>query len=119
MSEKLAIDGGTPVRETCLPYGRHCIDEADRNAVDAVLRGDWLTTGPMVSKFENLVKDYTSVEEAIAVNTGTAALHSAMWAAGVGEGDEVIVPAISFVASANCVLYQGAKPVFADFHPIL
>lgn len=117
MSEKLAIDGGTPVRATCLPYGRHCIDEADRNAVDAVLRGDWLTTGPMVSKFENLVKDYTSVEEAIAVNTGTAALHSAMWAAGVGEGDEVIVPAISFVASANCVLYQGAKPVFADLSP--
>lgn len=114
MNEKLAIEGGTPVRKTCLPYGRHIIDEADRNAVDAVLRGDWLTTGPMVAKFENIVSEYTSVKEAVAVNTGTAALHSAMWAAGIGAGDEVIVPAISFVASANCVLYQGAKPVFAD-----
>lgn len=117
MVARLAIDGGVPVRPDFLPYARHSIDDADRLAVDRVLRGDWLTTGPKVKQFESVVGTYVGVNEAIAVNTGTAALHSAIWAAGIKPGDEVIVPAISFVASANCVLYLGAKPVFADLSP--
>lgn len=100
-----------------LPYARQCIDDDDRLAVDSVLRSNWLTTGPMVKEFEEAVTQYTGAAEGVAVNTGTAALHAAMWAAGVGPGDEVIVPAISFVASANCVLYVGATPVFADLSP--
>jgi perosamine synthetase len=114
---KLAIDGGNPVRETLLPYARQCVDEDDRLAVDAVLKSDWLTTGPKVKEFESAVAQYTGATECVAVNTGTAALHAALWAAGIGAGDEVIVPAISFVASANCVLYVGATPVFADLSP--
>lgn len=114
---KLAVDGGTPVRASMLPYARQCIDDDDRLAVDSVLRSNWLTTGPMVKEFEEAVTQYTGAAEGVAVNTGTAALHAAMWAAGVGPGDEVIVPAISFVASANCVLYVGATPVFADLSP--
>lgn len=114
---KLAVEGGSPVRQTMLAYARQCIDDDDRRAVDAVLRGDWLTTGPMVKQFEDVVSAYTGAREGVAVNTGTAALHAATWAAGIGPGDEVIVPAISFVASANCVLYMGATPVFADLSP--
>lgn len=114
---KLAIDGGTPVRNTFLPYAKQTIDEDDRRAVDAVLTSDWLTTGPMVQAFETGIANYTGAREGVAVNTGTAALHAATWAAGIGSGDEVIVPAISFVASGNCVLYMGAKPVFADLAP--
>lgn len=114
---KLALEGGTPVRATMLPYARQWIDEEDRCAVESVLRSDWLTTGPMVKKFETAVTNYTGAPEGIAVNTGTAALHAAIWAAGIGPGDEVIVPAISFVASANCALYVGATPVFADLSP--
>jgi UDP-4-amino-4,6-dideoxy-N-acetyl-beta-L-altrosamine transaminase len=117
MTSKLAIEGGTPVRETMLPYARQCIDEDDRLAVDSVLKSNWLTTGPMVKEFEAAVANYTGAAEAVAVNTGTAALHAAVWAAGIGPGDEVIVPAISFVASANCALYVGATPVFADLSP--
>ena len=116
---KLALEGGTPVRASMLPYARQCIDDDDRLAVDSVLRSNWLTTGPMVKVFEEAVTQYTGAGEGVAVNTGTAALHAAMWAAGVGPGDEVIVPAISFVASANCVLYVGATPVFADLSPCL
>jgi perosamine synthetase len=112
--EKLAIEGGTPVRSKMLNYGRQSIDEADIQAVVRVLKGDWLTTGPMVSAFENAVAEYVGVKEAVAVNSGTAALHAAAFVAGIGPGDEVIVPPITFVASANCVLYMGGKPVFAD-----
>lgn len=117
MKEQLAVFGGTPVRETLLPYARQSIDEADKEAVNTVLNGDWLTTGPMVKKFEETVCTYTGAKEAIAVNTGTAALHAAVSAANIGPGDEVIVPAISFVATSNCVLYRGATPVFADLSP--
>lgn len=114
---KLAIDGGLPVRQAMLPYARQCIDDDDRLAVDSVLKSNWLTTGPKVVEFEAAVARYTGAAEAVAVNTGTAALHAALWAAKIGPGDEVIVPAISFVASANCVLYVGATPVFADLSP--
>jgi perosamine synthetase len=97
-----------------LPYGRQTIDEADRKAVNDVLRGDWLTTGPAVSAFETVLCQSTGARRAVAVNSGTAALHAATAAIGIEPADEVIVPAISFVASANCVLYRGGKPVFAD-----
>ena len=114
MSRRLAIDGGRPIRKTLLPYGRHWIAEDDIAAVASVLRSDWLTTGPAVAEFERVFATATGAASAVAVSSGTAALHAAMFALGVGEGDEVIVPAMTFAATANCVLYQGATPVFAD-----
>jgi UDP-4-amino-4,6-dideoxy-N-acetyl-beta-L-altrosamine transaminase len=117
MGEKLAILGGIPVRQTMLPYGHQSVDEADIQAVVEVLRGDWLTTGPAVSAFEKAMAGYVGAKEAVVVNSGTAALHAAAFAAGIGPGDEVIVPAITFAASANCVLYMGGCPVFADVLP--
>ena len=109
-----AIEGGTPVRNKMLNYGRQSIDEDDIQAVVEILKGDWLTTGPAVIAFEKAVAEYLGVKEAVAVNSGTAALHAATNAAGIGPGDEVIVPPITFVASANCVIYERGKPVFAD-----
>jgi len=117
MASKLALDGGRPVRASLLKYATQCLDEDDRDAVASVLRGDWLTTGPTVAAFEQALCEYSGARGAVAVNTGTAALHAATCAAGVGPGNEVIVPAISFVASANCVLYQQGIPVFADLSP--
>ena len=113
----LAIDGGKPVRTSLLPYGHQSIDSADIQAVINVLNGDWLTTGPFVQKFERAVAGYLGATEAVAVNSGTAALHTAAFAAGIGNSDEVIVPALTFVASANCVLYLGGRPIFADILP--
>lgn len=100
-----------------LPYGRHWIDEDDIQAVVRTLRSDWLTTGPAVDEFERAFASYTGARHAIAVANGTAALHAAMFALGVGPGDEVIVPPLTFAATANCVVYQGATPVFADVAP--
>jgi UDP-4-amino-4,6-dideoxy-N-acetyl-beta-L-altrosamine transaminase len=97
-----------------LPYGRQDIDESDIQSVVEILRSDWLTTGPAVERFEEDVCRYTGAEHGIAVANGTAALHAAMFALGIGQGDEVIVPPMTFAASANCVLYQGGTPVFAD-----
>jgi perosamine synthetase len=97
-----------------IPYGRHVIDEDDVAAVVEVLRGDWLTTGPTVDRFEAAFAGYTGAAHAAAVSNGTAALHLAMLAAGIGPGDEVIVPALTFAASANCVRYVGGTVVFAD-----
>ncbi len=114
---RLALDGGRPVRETLLPYARQTVDEDDVKAVGAALTGNWLTTGPTVAAFEQAVAAYVGAREGIAVNSGTAALHAAAFAAGIGAGDEVIVPAITFAASANCVLYLGGRPVFADVQP--
>ena len=111
---KLAIDGGSPTRSLMLPYSRQTIDAADRLAVDEVLNSNWLTTGPKVEEFETKLSQYTGSPYCSAVSSGTAALHLALLSAGIGPGDEVIVPAISFVASANCVLYVGATPIFAD-----
>jgi len=117
MGAKLAIDGGTPVRETMLPYGHQWVDEADVQAVVEALRSDWLTTGPKVREFEERVAEYVESREAVAVNSGTAALHVAAFAAGVGRGDEVITTPLTFAASANCVLYLGGRLVFADVCP--
>jgi UDP-4-amino-4,6-dideoxy-N-acetyl-beta-L-altrosamine transaminase len=97
-----------------LPYGRQTITEPDIEAVLAVLRSDWLTTGPKVPEFEQALAEFVGVRHAVVVNSGTAALHCAMAAIGVTSGDEVIVPSISFVATANCVVYCGGTPVFAD-----
>src|SRR5690349_10162950 len=112
--ERLAIEGGTPVRAGTLPYGRHHINEADIAAVIATLKSDWLTTGPKVRQFEESFARSVGAKDAVAVSSGTAALHTVVHALGIGPGDEVIVPALTFAASANCVLYSGATPVFAD-----
>jgi perosamine synthetase len=114
---KLARHGGEPVRPTLLPYGRQTIDDDDLAAVLEVLRSDWLTTGPRVAEFERCFADVVGAREAVAVSNGTAALHAAVYALGIGAADEVIVPALTFAASANCVVYQGGVPVFADVEP--
>jgi perosamine synthetase len=100
-----------------IPYGRQCIEEDDIQAVAQVLRSDFLTTGPKAAEFEKTVAEYTGARHAVAISNGTAALHAACLAAGIGEGDEVITSAITFAASANCALYCGGKPVFADIDP--
>lgn len=115
--EKLAIFGGTPVRSQKIFYGRQWLDEADIEAVSEVLKSDYLTCGPQVTNMENALCDYTGAKYAVAVSNGTAALHCACIAAGIGSGDEVITTPITFAASANCALYCGARPVFADINP--
>lgn len=110
----LAIDGGTPVRDTLLPYAKPLLSDTDRKAVNEVLHTDWLTTGPRVGEFEQAFAQRVDAKEAVAVNSGTAALHAAYAAAGIGKDDEVIVPAMTFAATANAALYLGARPVFAD-----
>ncbi|MEX2269876.1 MAG: UDP-4-amino-4,6-dideoxy-N-acetyl-beta-L-altrosamine transaminase [Vicinamibacterales bacterium] len=114
---KLAIDGGVPVRERRLPYGRQWITQRDVDAVVATLQSDWLTTGPKVDEFEKALASKAGTAHAVVVSSGTAALHAAAHAAGVGKGDEVIVPAITFAATSNCALYEGATPIFADVDP--
>ncbi|MBN1661432.1 MAG: UDP-4-amino-4,6-dideoxy-N-acetyl-beta-L-altrosamine transaminase [Anaerolineae bacterium] len=111
---QLAIDGAEPVRPALLPYGRQAVDDADILAVEQVLRSDWLTTGPKVDEFERAWAERVGARHAVAVNSGTAALHAAAFAAGVGPGVEVIVSCMTFAASANCVLYLGGRPVFVD-----
>lgn len=115
--EILAINGGKPVRDELLPYGRQWINNEDINAVVRVLMGDFLTTGPTIREFEESFADKVNAKYAVAVSNGTAALHAACYAAGIREGDEVITTPITFAASANCILYQGATPVFADIDP--
>lgn len=115
--QDLAIEAVTPARKLLLPYGRQWVDEDDIAAVVDVLRSDWLTTGPKVAEFEQAFAQFTGVCEAVAVSNGTAALHAAMHAIGIGPGDEVIVPPMTFAATANCVVYQGGTPVFADVEP--
>src|ERR1700675_3691957 len=112
--ELLAVDGGTPVRKTMLPYGRQSISEDDIQAVVDVLRSDWLTTGPKVAEFEEALAACVGAKYAVAFSSGTAALHGAVFAAGLKPGDEAITSPLTFAATANCVLYQGATPVFAD-----
>jgi perosamine synthetase len=97
-----------------IPYGRQSIDENDIQAVVEVLKSDWLTTGPKVQEFEQAIADYVGAKYAVAVSNGTAALHATMYALGIGAGDEVIVPPMTFAASANCVVYQGGTPIFVD-----
>src|SRR5580698_8255341 len=110
----LAIDGGTPVRKTLLPYGHQSIGEDDIQSVVDVLRSDWLTTGPKVAEFEEAFAARVGAKYAVSFSSGTAALHGAAFAAGLKPGDEAITTPMTFAATANCVLYQGATPVFAD-----
>ena len=112
--ETLAIHGGTPVRGKLLPYGRQSLDDADIRAVVAVLKSDWLTTGPKVGEFEERFAAWVGARHAVSFSSGTAALHGAAFAAGLGPGDEAITTPLTFCATANCILYQGATPVFAD-----
>lgn len=100
-----------------LPYGRHSIDEDDIEAVAQVLRGDWLTTGPMIEAFEAALCEVTTASHAVVCSSGTAALHIALAGVGVGAGDHVIVPAVTFAATANAARYIGAIPVIADVDP--
>lgn len=100
-----------------IPYGRQTIEDDDVAAVLEVLRSDWLTTGPKVGEFESAFAEKVGAAHAVAVSSGTAALHCAMYALGIKPGDEVIVPAMTFAASANCVVYLGATPVFSDVDP--
>lgn len=103
-----------PIRKAYLPYGKQWIDEEDINAVIAVLKSEYLTTGPAVGEFEKAVATYVGAKYAVAFTNGTAALHGACFAADIGVGDEVITTSMTFAASANCVLYQGGTPIFAD-----
>jgi perosamine synthetase len=100
-----------------IPYGRQSIDEEDIQAVVEVLRSDWLTTGPKVDEFERAFADFVGAKEAVAVCNGTAALHATIHALGIEPGDEVIVPPITFASTANCIVFQGGVPVFADVDP--
>ncbi len=113
----LAINGGKSVRDTYLPYAQQWVDEEDVGEVVKVLKSDFLTTGPKIEEFEKRFADYVGAKYAVSISNGTAALHAACFAAGINEGDEVITSPITFAASANCVLYQGGKPAFADINP--
>ena len=114
MKEKLAINGGMPVRNEKIYYGRQWVDDDDARAVKEALQSDFLTCGPRVGELENALAGYVGAKYAVAVSNGTAALHCACIAASIKSGDEVITTPLTFAASANCILYCGAKPVFAD-----
>src|SRR5579864_7935617 len=115
--EALAIHGGIPARCTLLPYGRQTIDDDDIQAVVETLRSDWLTTGPKVGEFEDAFAAWVGAKYAVSFSSGTAALHGAAFASGITNGDEAITSPLTFAATANCVLYQGGTPVFADVSP--
>lgn len=100
-----------------IPYGKQYIDEDDIQAVINVLRSDWITQGPKIEEFERALSEYCGAKYAVAMNSGTSALHIACLASNVKEGDEVITSPVTFVASANCAVYCGARPVFADIDP--
>ncbi len=100
--------------ERYVPYGRQLIEDDDIAAVTAALRSDYLTTGPLVGEFEKALADVAAARHAVAFNSGTAALHAAYDALGIGPGDEVVTSPLTFAATANAALYCGARPVFAD-----
>jgi len=113
--DKLALFGGPPVRATApLPYAHQTIEADDLAAVTEALASDWITQGPTVARFERALAERAGVKHAVAVANGTAALHAACWAAGLGPGDDAITTPLTFAATANAVVYQGARPVFAD-----
>jgi dTDP-4-amino-4,6-dideoxygalactose transaminase len=114
MNGKLAINGGKPVRKEFLPYGHQNITDNDINAVVEVLKSDFITQGPKIAEFEKIVAKYCNAKYAVAFSSGTAALHGAAYVAGIKKNKEVITSPNTFVASANCVLYQGGVVKFAD-----
>ncbi|MGR3176002.1 MAG: UDP-4-amino-4,6-dideoxy-N-acetyl-beta-L-altrosamine transaminase [Candidatus Scalindua sp.] len=97
-----------------IPYGRQSVDEKDVAAVCSVLRSDWLTQGPKIKQFEELLAEYCGAEYCVVFNSGTSALHAAYFTAGLNKDDEFVTSPVSFVATANAGLYLGAQPVFAD-----
>ncbi len=113
VGERSTDNGERPL----IPYGRQLIDDDDIAAVVETLRSDWLTTGPKVAEFEEKFAAFAGAKAAVAVNSGTAALHAAMYAIEIGPGDEVILPPMTFAATANCVVYQGGTPVVVDVEP--
>lgn len=106
------------MRKDYLPYGKQWLENDDIEAVINVLKSDYLTTGPTIANFEQKVANYVGAKYAVAFSNGTAALHGACFAAGIGEGDEVITTPITFAASANCVSYEGGTVVFADINEV-
>lgn len=113
---KPAIEGGMPVRNKKIYYGHQYLDQSDYDAVVEVLKSDYLTCGPKINELEDKLCELTGAKYAVVCSNGTAALHMAAMAAGLGEGDELITTPITFAASANCALYVGATPVFADIN---
>lgn len=105
------------MRDSFLPYGRQSISQEDIDAVCDVLKSDWLTTGPKIADFESDFASFVGTKEAVAISNGTAALHATMFALSIGKGDEVIVPTMTFAATANAVVFQGGTPVFVDSDP--
>ena len=116
MNQGLALYGGSPVRAKFLPYGCQILDDGDVQTVVEVLRSDWITTGPKVAEFEEAFAEYVGARFGVSFSSGTAALHAAAFAAELGPGDEVITTPMTFCATANSLLYQGARPVFADIY---
>lgn len=112
--ERLAIDGGKPVRDKFLPYATQWIGNEEKKEIIEVLNSNWITTGPKVSQFEKDVAKYVGSKYAIAVNSGTAALHCCTSSIDLKTGDEVITTPFTFLASANCIVYVGARPVLVD-----
>ena len=115
--EVLAVRGGTPVRHSFLPFHQPLVDAADEQAVLETLRSGWLTTGPRTKHFEQTFAAYTGSAHCVALNSCTAALHLALEAVGVGEGDEVVTSPITFASTANVIVHRRARPVFADVEP--
>ena len=113
----IALKGGKPVRDVIIPYGKQYIDADDIKSVSETLKSPYITTGPKVEEFEKKLCDITGAKYSVAISNGTSALHAACYAAGIKQGDEVITTPMTFVASANCILYMGAKPIFADINP--
>lgn len=111
---RLAIEGGVPIRSKLLPYGHHWIDDKDIASVVEILKSDWITQGPRVDEFERGVAEYCGAKYAVAVSSGTAALHAACAVARISQGDEAITTPITFAATANAIIYCGGRPVFAD-----
>ncbi len=115
--EELAIFGGKPIRPEKIYYGCQWVDEDDIRAVSETLKSPYITCGPKVDELEKKLCTITGAKHAVVCSNGTAALHCACIAAGIKQGDEVITTPLTFAASANCILYCGAKPVFADIDP--
>jgi perosamine synthetase len=111
---KLAINKSIPVRSQLLPYGHQWIDDEDIVSVVEALKSNCITQGPKVGEFERKVAEYCRARYAVAVSSGTAALHAACEVAGISKGDEAITTPITFAATANAIVYCGGKPVFAD-----
>ena len=118
IAERLALNGGEPFRATWLPFHRPCIEDDEIAEVVDTLRGGWLTTGPRAKRFEKEFAEYIGAKYAVAFNSATAAMHLALEAIGLRPGDEVIVPAYTFTATAEVVLYFEATPVIVDVDPL-